>query len=99
MGMPKASMYKDRDLVSAKDDIGFAGQIAGVQPVSQSACMKLPTQPQLGGRVFGWHPSHCLGSRERHRQYQVRRIGVGLDWRIKLPSRVMLVARVVSVPL
>jgi hypothetical protein len=59
--MPKATVNKDDFSASPKDDIGAAGQVPGVKPISIAFGVNQAAHNHLGSRVLGVNSGHDFG--------------------------------------
>ncbi len=60
--MPKASVDKDDFSLSGEDEIGVAGEVAAVQPISEAHRMHHPTHGHLGLRVLATNKPHAVAT-------------------------------------
>ena len=59
MAVPETTVHENRDAETRKNDVGFAGQRAHMQPVAKALPMERATDAKFRCRVGGANARHC----------------------------------------
>jgi len=84
MPMPKATVYKDHGFVFGQHNVGFAGQVFHMQPVTKTVFMqKLPHQ-HFGFGILAPYAAHIVaaGFFAVHVGHFVKLAVAGLQWAV-----------------